>query len=190
MTGDEREPAAQEARLLDPGKDQLFTLVIDTLKLLDDKKADRLADVAEHVALVTELSLYELHMARRVISKPAMYLPIIENLALLSQMFRIITQDLAIIAIRNNLITRRRIAEVMSVHENTVARWVGDAINREEANSLKMSKRYHADWGDAMMTQALGTLYQHFPHYQTIVESAIANDTPVIDELLRRTTER
>lgn len=190
MTGAEPDTWPASGRLLNPGNDQLFSLILDSLKLLDDKKADRLAEIAEHVALVAELSLYELQMARRVIGRSAMYLPIIENFALLSKLFRIITQDLAIVAIRNGALTRRQIAEVMSVHENTVARWVGDAVKRDEANSIKMSKSYHRDWGDLMMTQALGTLYEHFPQYQTIVEASIANKTPVVDELLRRTVER
>lgn len=123
---------------LNRDSDRLLKLISDNIKSLQqplppaarldpvDHKIDEtyLAVHFEDTALLSTLILKKLLDARKVVDRAHRYGPILEQMDWLTKTMEAVTQRLAIVAVEQGIMTRRNAAQILGVHENTVARWL------------------------------------------------------------------
>jgi hypothetical protein len=166
--------------------DRLVSLLADAIKRLDDPAAADFAKAVEVSAATAELQLHRLLKMHRHASRQKLYDTLLIVLHTLTSQLQLFERELAVSAILQGALTRRQAAGTLSVHENTVARWVQEAGNTSVGI---IGRRMGIEPGDHFASSrdwTMRTLLLLFQQLQEAIITAHEEDRSLVDEMLRR----
>ena len=158
---------------INPETDHFISLIIANVSSLGNKKSNVMAHYIEIIMFAVSLKLYSVFESRKYIGGEHRYLPMIQNFHHISTLMETITRSLAMSAIEQKIATRRKVAELLGVHENTVSRWFKEHQDRSIGGH---------DFGKEFM--ALTELKRSMPELDELLKFAQENKTPALEVAL------